>query len=139
MQEELVQAQEAEMGAQQQLCKENKNQALGNWMRWFEYHAANNDHQGGKTPTFHSARRDKHCPVGTEMWSSLPKCGVTWPLVLFRECRHDASELGHVNHLNLAEFAGSIIVPYGYNAPVHARRMVAECSSITVVATGPDA
>ena len=29
-------------------------------------------------------------------------------------------------------------MPFGYNALVRARRMVAECSSIAVVATGPD-
>ena len=30
-------------------------------------------------------------------------------------------------------------MPFGYNALVHARRMVAECTSLTVVATGRDA
>ena len=60
-----------------------------------------------------------HNPNGTEAKGTLPNFlphGLT--LVPFRECYHDAPELGHVYHLDMGRVAGSstraenIVVPF---------------------------
>ena len=57
----------------------------------------------------------------------------------FRENGHDAPELGHVYHIDMGRVAGnsiradSIVVPFGYHALVHARRLIAQCTSVIVV------
>ena len=49
----------------------------------------------------------------------------------FRENGHDAPELGHVYHIDMGRVAesstraDSIVVPFGYDALVHARRLIA--------------
>ena len=66
-------------------------------------------------------------------------------LLPFREKGQDSPELGHVYHIDMGRVAGSstradsIVVPFGYHALVHARRLIAQCTSVIVVPHGRDA
>ena len=71
-------------------------------------------------------------------------------LVPFREFGDDAPELGHVYYLggeeaavcstsSRANTATRVVVPFGYHALVHARKLMATCTTVTVVAYGKDA
>ena len=57
-------------------------------------------------------------------------------LVPFRECHHDAPELGHVYNLRLG--GARVVVPYGYSALVHARHLMRSWRTMVVATCGTD-
>ena len=57
-------------------------------------------------------------------------------LMPFRECHHDAPELGHVYQLNLG--GAKVVVPFGYRALVHARLLMSCWRTVVVASHGAD-